>query len=381
METELLRTLATNFASQSVRSAKAIREIHRLDPAGFPAAVLEVLGTEPELPGGQFLVAVLASKPDWLRTICNPEKYTLDQSLELVLRAHKLDPLTAVKLADLLDRAGSATDAEARFMSRVFAVLKQIPSSTALPALRQLAKCPNPHVRSKAVLLIGQIYQNPQFVQRADLERDARVSANAVESVWGQDSAAARESLLKAAMNAHHRIAANGMVGLYMIGDERSLPLLFRLSDSEMPLARSAAAWAMGHLGDPRFLPRLARLAEDPDQVTRRRSSKSMARIRQKVTQKRAAGTMHIEIRSCEGQEGGLRIGFDVTKEGEPVNGLDARQFVVWSGGDVVEEFSCSRGDGPAEYRITFEGPQSSPAPVMVQVYTAEGVGEDPASD
>jgi hypothetical protein len=381
MQTELLRTLATNFASQSVRSAKAIREMHRLDPAGFPAAVLEVLGTEPDLPGGQFLVAVLASKPDWLRTICNPEKYTLDQSLELVLRAHKLDPLTAVKLADLLDLAGCSTDAEARFMSRVFAVLKQLPSSAALPALRQLAKCSNPHVRSKAVLLIGQIYQNPQFVQRADLERDARVSANAVESVWGQDSPAARESLFKAAMNEHHRIAANGMVGLYMIGDERSLPLLFRLSDSEMPLARSAAAWAMGHLGDPRFLPRLARLAEDPDQVTRRRSSKSMARIRQRVSLMRASGTLCVEIRNCDCQEGPLRVSFDVTKEGEPMNGLDARKFVVWSGGDVVEEFSCSRGEGPAEYQITFEGSPSSPAPVKVQVYAAEGVGEDPGSE
>src|ERR1700733_8753322 len=104
MNTALLRTLATNFGSNSVRCAQAIREMYRLDPVGFTPAALEVLRGQLELPGAQFMIAMLASEPDWLQSICDPEKYTLDQSIDLLHRAHKLDPQAEIKLAEMLGR-------------------------------------------------------------------------------------------------------------------------------------------------------------------------------------------------------------------------------------------------------------------------------------
>jgi hypothetical protein len=378
MHTELLRTLATNFASQSVRCAKAIREIYLLDPIAFPPMVLKVLGTAPDSPGAQFLVALLASKPDWLRSICDPQKHTLDQSLDLVRRAHKVDSLAVLKLADILAQPVSSTDAEARFAARVFAVLKESPLPVALPALRQLSRCPNARVRSKAVLLMGRIQQNSKFADRGALEQDPRVAANAVEALWGLTDSSARDAFVSAALDPHHRVAANGIVGLYLMGDECSIPFLFRLSDSEKPLARAAAAWAMGRLEDPRFVPRLVRLKEDLDPRIRQGALRSIARTRQRMMQLEAVGALSVQLRDAECRASLHRISVLVTKDEQTVTDLDARQFVVWNGPDVVEEFSASLRSGAAPYyEIAYEGAPSPTSHVKVQVCASSGVGED----
>ena len=378
MSTDLLKKLATDFGSNSISSAKAIREMSVLDPVGFPSAVLEVLRQEPELPGSQFLVAILASNANWLPTVCDPEKHTLQQSLDLVRRAHKFDPLTEMKLAEILAPRGLSTDAEARFASRVFAVLKSSPPSAALPALRQLSRCPNAHMRSKAALLIGRINQNPQWATRAKSELDPRFAANAVESLWGLATRPARDAFFSAAMNEHHRIAANGIVGLYLMGDESGVSLLFQMSRSETALARSAAAWAMGHLEDPRFLPALGGLMKDSDPMTRTGAVRSTGRIRQRMSQLRAVGDLRVQIQDCECRAEDHVVRFTVTKGECHVDGLDQRQFVVWNGPDLVEEFSFSLPEGkPTFYEIAYEGPPSDTHLVKVQVYADAGVGEE----
>ena len=376
MQTDALRTLATNFALNSVSCAKAIREIYRLDPVGFSPAVMEVLASEPDLPGAQFMVATLASDPDWLRTVCDPQKYTLGQSLDLVQRAYKLDSQTVVKLAEMLALPGSSTDAEARFASRVFAVLKRSPPSIALPSLRQLTKSRDPLVRSKAVLMIGQVYQNPGFRHHDRSERDPRVVANAIEALWGLATPAARETFLRAAVDEHHRVAANGIVGLYLMGEESSIPFLFHLGKSEDPKCRAAAAWAMGQVDDPRFVPKLTRLREDPDPLTSQRALRSMGRIRQQVAKMREAGTLRVQIQDCEYRAETHLVRFTVTKEDRFVGDLDLRQFVAWNGDDVVEEFTCSLQHG-VYYELVYEGPLSATGTVKVQVFAALGVGEE----
>lgn len=373
MLTEALRTLATNFGTNSLGCAKAIREMYRLDPVGFPPAVVEVLDGGPDLPGAQFMVAMLASEPWWLRTVCDPQRYTLDQSVDLVRRSHKLDSYTVVKLAEMLALPGSSTDAEARFASRVFAVLERSAPSLALPVLRQLSKCPDARVRSKAVLLIGRIYQNPRLAHHGDTERDPRVAANTIESLWGLTTPGARDTFLKAAQDAHHRIAANGIVGLYMMGDECSIPLLFHMSRSETPLARAAAAWVMGHVEDPRFLPRLAELREDPDSPTRQGSLRAMARVQQKVSQMQAAGTLEVTIQAYERHGESHLIRFTVAKEAQVLSGLDVRCFIAWNGADLVEEFVCSVA--PLGCEIVYQALPSGTGEIKVQAYSAVGVG------
>jgi HEAT repeat protein len=379
MRTDLLRTLATNFGSNSVLAAKAIREMYLLDPVGFPPAVEEILRDGSELPGASYLMAILVAEPDWLRTVCNPEKYALEQSLDLVRRARKLDPCSEVKLAKMLSTLKFTSPEDTRFATRVLDVLGRSPDpSTALPALRQLSQCPNAKVRSKAALLIGRIIRNPQWADQGSAESDPRVTANAIESLWGMNSPAAREAFFRAARDKYHRIAGNGIVGLYLMGDPSSIPFLFHLSRSEKTLSRATAGWAMGHLEDPRYLSALARLMEDPDPMARKGAFKSMARVRQKMTQMRAAGDLRVQIQDCECRGEAHLVRFTVTIEGQPVPGLDLRRFVAWNGPDLVEEFVSPLQDGAAEYyEIAFQGPPSSTHLVKVQVYSESGAGED----
>jgi hypothetical protein len=215
MSTALLRTLATNFNANSALAAKGIREIYTRDSAGFARDVTELLSNGMDLPGTPYLVAILLGETDWLRTICDPSKYKTAQSLELVRQARRLDPSTDLKLAKMLTAVKVRSDDEAQFATRVLEVLERSPDpSTALPALRQLWQCSNAHVRSKAALLIGRINQNPQWAEQTEQETDSRVLANAVESLWGLKTPAAREAFFSAALKEHHRVAANGIVGL-----------------------------------------------------------------------------------------------------------------------------------------------------------------------
>jgi hypothetical protein len=378
MLTDLLRTLATNFESNSALAAKAIRQVYLASPMGFPLAVAELLSSEPDLPGTSYLMAILVAEPDWLRTVCCPEKYTLEQSLRLIRRARKLDAMTEVKLAKMLADLKFVNDDEKRFAARVIEVLERSPDqSTTLPALRQLAQSQNARLRSKAALLIGRINQNPQWATQGGSELDPRVSANSVESLWGLTKPGAREVFLKAARDQHHRISANGIVGLYLRGDESAISLLFHLSASEAPRSRAAATWAMGHLEDPRFAQRLTRMMSDIDEVTRKGAFRAIARIRQREVQLRAVGTVLVQLRDVECRNGNHRIRLLVTSEGQPVKGLDARQFVIWSSSDVIENFSSSLHEGADPYyEIIHSGPPSPTSLVKVQVYAPAGVGE-----
>ena len=300
-----------------------------------------------------------------------PGKFTLDQSLHLVRRAHKLDPSTELKLAKMLASLKFVTDDEVRFASRVLDVLERSPDpSTSLPALRLMMECPNVRLRSKAALLVGRINQNPQWADQGASELDWRVSANAVESLWGLSTPSVREAFLKAALHGNHRIASNGIVGLYLMGDECSIPFLFHLSKSESSLCRAAAAWAMGHLEDPRFVPRLTRMMSDRDEMTRKRAFNRSRASAKKMIQLRAAGAVQVQLRDVESRSGAHRIRFAVTRDGQFLKGLDARQLVIWSGPDLVEELSCSLNEGSVPfYEIAYQGPPSPTHLVKVQVY------------
>ena len=380
MSTDLLRTLATNFNANSALAAKGIREIYTRDSALFARDVTELLGNGMDLPGTPYLMAILLGETDWLRTICDPSKYKTEQSLELVRQARKLDPSTDLKLAKMLMAVKASSDHEAQFATRVLEVLERSPDpSTALPALRQLWQWSNAHVRSKAALLIGRINHNPQWAEQTEQESDSRVLGNAVESLWGLKTPAAREAFLSASLKAHPRVAANGIVGLYLMGDEISIPFLFHMSESDKPLSRATAVWAMGYVEDPRYLPRLSRLMSDPDEMTRKGAFRSLAKIRQKMIQLRANGSLRLQLRDIECRSEKHRLRFRVTKTEEiMVKGLDMRQFVVWSGPDIAEEVSATLHEGAISYyEITYDGPPSPTNLVKVQVYAEEGVGED----
>src|SRR5205823_1782944 len=132
-----------------------------------------------------------------------------------------------------------------------------------LPILGHLADSPDPQVSAKATLFIGRRVQSSVWAEQ-QLERDdERVRANAIESIWGLKTDAARAILDRCVDDASNRVAGNALVGLYVIGEPGIPHKVRQMASDPQPRFRATAAWAMGRMGDPAFSPQLTGLLKD----------------------------------------------------------------------------------------------------------------------
>ena len=388
-----LKKLAGAFSANRVGTARAMREIHQMNPEGFLDATIEVLRESPEGAGARYLLAMLLAQPDSLERICDPEQFSPAQSVTLVQQAKALDPQVEVKLARLVAKLTFETDGQANLGNRVLEILGQAADPcTALPALRQLLACPNARIRSKAALLIGRISRNPQWAKLAgavgdtklgdakpgDTREDQRVVANAIESLWGLDTPAAKDAFHEAVNDARNRVAGNGAIGLYMAGDLEGAEALFRFSRNEQWLFRSTAAWCMGRTADPRFLPQLAKLIKDPAPGVRTTAFRGVALASQRVKSLKKAGSVPLQICTMKYHEGAHNLQVLLGDGGPETRGFGALSFVVTIAQDVVERFTLEELHKipPVMYNIAFEAPLAEARLVKVEIYTERGTGE-----
>jgi hypothetical protein len=380
MPTQSLAGLASSFAAAGLSSAAAIRQMYEADPHNFQVEAHSVLADAEEAPGFGFVLAVLLSDPEAFRSLCDPELYTREQALRIMRRGRKLDPTLETKLARLLATLVLRSESDIPLMMRIIELLEGANNpSASLPALRVAMESPDPRVRSKVALAMGRIIQNPQWAEQAGSGAEPRIAANAIESLWGMTLPAACEVFKRAAQNPHHRIASNGLVGLYLAGDTRSFAGLFRLSEHPEPSSRAAGAWAMGRAEDARFLKTVARLLEDQNSSVRKISFRAMSSITQRVNERKLAGRIPVRITRAEVRGGNHRMMAEIETLGCP---LDERNLVIWSGLDLIETFSITARDVKrASYELSYWAPPSLNHSVKLQVYAASGVGEDTGTE
>ena len=142
-----------------------------------------------------------------------------------------------------------------------------------------MARHSDPHVRSKAVLIIGRGNPASSWLQNRFAEPDPRIRANTVEALWGVDTADARGLLLAAARDDNNRVAGNALLALYRLGEASAEPELRKMAESESAMFRATSAWAMGEIADPRFAGLLARLVGDSNQMVRKRAFAALGKI------------------------------------------------------------------------------------------------------
>jgi hypothetical protein len=384
MYAALLKELTGAFSGNRAGVSKVIREIQERDPDGFASSAAEVLRESVDGPGAQFILAIVLRQTDSLKILCSPDMFTLEQSEALLHQAKALDPQAEVKLAKLVSKLPQQTGAQADFATRLLAVLERSSDpETTMPALRQLLRSPNARVRSKAVLLIGRIIHNTQWAKLDDPQHDPRVSANAIESLWGLDTSSAKAAFRDATGDARARVACNAAIGLYRAGDMEGAIELFRLSRKEQPSFRAGAAWGMGYSGDPRFLPRLATLEEDTRAAVRRAAVPASARIRENRKRLEETGSVPLRIDTAQrrGHEHDLLV--QVEDGGRQTCGIPALQFVLWNGDSLVERFRIREisHTPPVVYQLGFTAPPSEPPLVKVELYTQRGVGRATATE
>ena len=384
MDTALLKELAENFEANRTTVGKAVRELRDRDLKGFLVAAATAVSETPEGAGARFLLTNIITQPEGLELLCSPAVLTSQQSLVLVQQARQLDSQVHVKLARMLSALSVESDEHADVATRVLEVLEKCSEpATVMPALRDLLRCKNGRVRSKAALLIGRISRNPQWAKLHDPAHDQRVVANAIESLWGMDTAAAKSAFREAGQDPRNRVIGNAALGLYLAGEIEGAVILFRMSRHHRAVFRATAAWAMGHTRDPRFQVALARLREDEDAHVRSVAKHAGERVREHVTSLEAVGTIAVQVRTAKWHDGNHELHILVDQGGPRAELLRTCQVVVWDGAQIVEDFRLEalREPLPMHHRILFWAPIGGPQNVKVEIFSENGVGRDEAQE
>ncbi|MEJ5369641.1 MAG: HEAT repeat domain-containing protein [Bryobacteraceae bacterium] len=202
--------------------------------------------------------------------------------------------------------------------------------------------------RARMALVWGQAARIARAGEQWLEDSDARVRANAVESLWGRADAEAVEIYRRKLRDPNQRVAANAAVGLYLAGESEAVRALWSMAQEGEPGRRAAAAWAMGRTGDARFLPlldRMRRMHPVPVMVLR-----NVAAARERIRHSEEMPRRAAEVEGAAGAvQGDLRVDVRVTgDEGAPVQGLRAVDFCLEVNGEVVWDYRVQRKP-PAE--------------------------------
>lgn len=280
----MLLDLSQDFDGQAADNRRLIRDLAEQDWHAFYSAAVEILKNQHDSNCGLYVIKLLICRDLLVDALCDPA-LSREQAIAVARAATRIDPMTDVSLAKFLaDRGSSEDTVRPAELMRLMEIMVEVSSFVrVLPVLKRMSRHPNPHVRSKAVLMIGRGNPASGWLQNRFAEPDPRIRANTVESLWGVDTEEARGLLLAAARDDNNRVAGNALLALYRLGDPSAEPDLRKMAESDSALFRATSAWVMGEIADPQFAAVLARLVGDSSQMVRKRAFSALGKIAAKT--------------------------------------------------------------------------------------------------
>jgi len=274
----------TTFAANPTRAIRAIGQLHASDPSGLAlAAVRMVLSTGDKSPGLQYLIGLVTGGSLLTDLFLNPRVLPLVAAVALARKLAALEPLLEIRL---LRNAAATAGGDLRSTDsvtalRVLGLVDAISDCGRLSSyLVQFADHRDPKVRSKAALLLGRSNWNLTRIEASLASTDARLRANAVESLWGSGQKEVKRMLWQATEDPSGRVVVNALLGLCLAGDREAQSRLANLSEAADPVLRAGAAWAMGETADPRFSDVLEKLEQDDVARVRTMAENSRNKLR-----------------------------------------------------------------------------------------------------
>ena len=274
--------LVTSVSSGDAADQQRIEELLRSDPDLFYRGALEALRTQEESRGLRFLVGLLVSN-DLFETMLCEESLRIDEAVAAAQVAIQLDPMVETGLARHLAEGVTAGTRPllAAHASRLLDILARVSDGTRiLPSLARLLHWTDAGLRSKAALIMGRSNRSASWVRSHMSDADPRLRANAVEGLWGVETAEARELMLAALRDSSNRVVGNALYGLYAMGESAALTETIKVAGHPDAIFRATAAWVMGETGDSRFREPVAQLLRDPHPMVRSRALRSVACIK-----------------------------------------------------------------------------------------------------
>ena len=231
------------------------------------------------------------SEDELFEQLCDPNAPKAE-AIEIATKHARSDPGFGSRLArSAIDKEYVEDGAKAL---RLLEILSAISTQVRVVVIGSLLHHPDHRVRSKAALLVGQANQNANWVRQRMDDEDARVRANAIQSLWGADPNEARRVFRKALDDSNNRVIGNALVGLYLMGEPGCIERIVAMSKHADTKFRQTAVWVMQRTGDPAFIPVLSELVRDGEATLRLKGRQALARIQ--MTQTSQAGTSKVAI-------------------------------------------------------------------------------------
>lgn len=359
-----LAALVRDFDRDPATQRRHITEFLQFEPEVFYQTAMEILKKELDTRAAQYLMALLVHGNLLFRALCDPA-LDRERAIELARHAHRGDPTVDIKLARQLADAGALeSGVPAGMAERLLEIIDGISDGRRiLPSLMRLLRNDNPFLRSKAVLMIGRSGRSLNWIEKRLQETDTRVRANAIEAMWGIDTAEARQLLEWAAKDSNNRVAGNALVGLYRLGEIAPLAELVKMASHDSPAFRRTAAWAMGETGDPRFSEVLGRMIADSAGGVRKTAFAAVRRVREAGTQVPAAGEWPV-AGSCsppDPRTGQRRLSLAVvTADGHGNPKVQPVQFMLSENGQPVWCYRVTERMPPDPMTVIFLFPRKT---------------------
>lgn len=193
--------------------------------------------------------------------------YALDRIRfrEVLSRVHGVDPRLHTRMAKrLMELLGQNRLERMEEILFLFDSVVQVHGTSNLTgALPILRNAKDPRLRARAAILGASLPNGRHLLELYRDEPDPRVRASIVELLWLDDQPSARVVFEEARRNVQPRVRANGLLGLYRLGDTRSLLALAEMAESPQALSRAVARTALELLHEPRLEPLLMRLRKE----------------------------------------------------------------------------------------------------------------------
>jgi len=238
-------------------------------------------------------------QPEKIRALCSPDR-PLEHTVLLVKELMKLDRYLDVQMAELLlGRSNFALDQ--RCAMRALEVLDQITVGPRLVRMvGQLLSHENPHIRSKAAMVVGRRVEGWMWIHSQLATAEPRVRANVVEALWHSGHPLCVAVFSRYRDDDDNRVAGNALYGLYLQGDPGVIPCVLRMAGHADPKFRGTAAWLMGKIGQPGLAEPLRGMLGDKDRHVKGIALKALVRINRAASRPDAGASGGTGAAGCE---------------------------------------------------------------------------------
>ncbi len=342
------------FSENPERARQQLKMLLATDPIAFRSAAIAGLRTGAAPACRTCLIELMWAAG--MLPVCDPDTCSLDEELAVVRELAVLEPGLDLKLARRFAEP-LADHVALRILELLSAIARD---NRVLPFIIRLVQDPNPHLRSKAALLVARSNMAPEAAARLFTERDPRVRANATEALWGSTSPAARALFREAVRDGSNRVAGNALLGLYLLGDTTAIPQIMKLAAHPDPLFRATAAWVMERTGNPRFVPVLEELLRSSQAGARNRVFRALSVLKRTAARFQEAARLRVHLLSASAQRDGVRSlrAAIATTGGDAIPDLAPTGVVVWEHSQPTQQYNVRSLPVPGRFAIGLYFPE-----------------------